>query len=233
MIQQHHVRWQVLILGAQSVGDPRTQARIALPQAAGIHLQQAGAMSKAVGMTGPNDRHVVDALGHFGKETRNLDAGLAVLFEIPQAAQKRFAFGSIGVKTGIVFQVRDRLSVALGQFRLGIEQVDVARSAIHEEKNTAFGFRREMGRLGHEQRNLGRFGGSRAIEKPVLRQQKSQRRADKAAARLPDKFAPRLTTRCQPRQMPTRRSIVVLVFAQVDSLPGLAAPPFSRSACGA
>ena len=73
---------------------------------------------------------------------------LAVALELPRAAPHR-RFGeidAIGLEP-LRHLRRDRLAAVLGQFRLGIEGVDVAHAAVHEEVDHGFGARREMRRL--------------------------------------------------------------------------------------
>ena len=80
-----------------------------------------------------------------------------------------------------------------GQLGLGIQQVDVRRSAVHEERNHRLGLRREMGRLGAqiERRRLVWLGrrGKRLI---LFLQEPRQSHAADAERLAGQKLAPRL-----------------------------------------
>ena len=82
--------------------------------------------------------------------------------------------------------------------RLGVERVDLAGSAVHEQEDHVLGPRREMGRLGRHQIRLrfvepdprARFAlPAPTREKPRSRQEVDQAQAGKAAADLPEKLA--------------------------------------------
>ena len=72
MVEQHDVARQVLVDRPQAVRDPRAQARIALAQEAGVHLEQARAVGEAVGVHAADDRQVVDAPGEVRDRGRRL-----------------------------------------------------------------------------------------------------------------------------------------------------------------
>ena len=90
-----------------------------------------------------------------------------------------------------------RLSVPLGQCRLGIERVYLARPAVHEEKDAMFGFGGEMGSLWSQRmeytRGLGRR--LRARKEAVPREPVDECQAGKAATDLPQKLPPSASTR--------------------------------------
>ena len=147
IVFQHHERGQVLVLGAQSVGDPRPQRRTAAQDGPGIHLADAVGVIQAVGPAGTNHGDVVDALGRVRQPVADPGAGLTVLFPSAFAGHQRRAVLAHR-RNDRAKTFRQRLTRQLVQQRLGIEQIDVAGTAFHEQENDALGSRRMMGRRG-------------------------------------------------------------------------------------
>ena len=74
-------RGQILVLGAQPVGDPRTDAGADLPSRTAVHQQQRRLVVGHVGVHGADDGDVVDRLGHVAEQLADLDPAFAVLAE--------------------------------------------------------------------------------------------------------------------------------------------------------
>ena len=142
MIEHHYVGRQILIHRAKAISDPRTKARVALPQKSSVHLQQTRAMREAVRVARTNNRHIVDVTGQIGEQVGNLDPRLAMPGELVSAGEQRA--GIAHLEQGVAIERRDRLASVLIQGRLGIEQIDLARSAVHEQIDASLGPRREM-----------------------------------------------------------------------------------------
>ena len=89
IVLHHHEGGQVLVLGAQAIGDPAAQRRPAAQDRAGVHLADAVGMVQPVGPAGANDGDVVDALGGVRQPIRHPDAALAMPGPAPRRRQDR------------------------------------------------------------------------------------------------------------------------------------------------
>ncbi len=88
------------------------------------------------------DAYLVNAFAEVREELTDLQPALAVFAELERRAQEP------GVLIVLFGEFRgNRLTVILGQHWLGIEGIDVGRSAVQEQKNDVLGLGREMGRL--------------------------------------------------------------------------------------
>ena len=115
-----------------------------------------------------------------GSSSRQLHAALAVRRELPRAAEQLGA----GLGGVVVLDVAGEiLQVPLGQLRLGVEQIDVARPALHEQRDHRPRLRLARRRLRRqvERRLLQRRLGGRG-EQLVLVQQPGQGRASRCPA---------------------------------------------------
>src|SRR5216683_1597228 len=92
----------------------------------------------------------------------------------------------------ILVQVRNGFAVVLGQFRLRVPKIDLARPAVHEQEDARFRLSRIMRLLGIKRRSGMAFG-SGGRQKTVLGQEIGQRRAHETAAGLPEEFTPSAT----------------------------------------
>ena len=77
----------------------------------------------------------------WAKELADLDAALAVLLELERRGKRR-----AGLPLGRQIRRRQSSAGVFCQSRLGIERIDVARSAVHEQVNDPLGLRRKMRR---------------------------------------------------------------------------------------
>ena len=93
-------------------------------------------MIDVVGHHRPDDAQVVGARPDVRKELAYLQTGLAELAELPRRGQQLSRLAQIELRRG--------LAVILSEAGLGIECIDLRRSAGHEEKDHALGPRREM-----------------------------------------------------------------------------------------
>jgi len=122
-----------------------------------------------------------------------------VLFELErgshQVADRPAVRPDLSPGVGLV-----RRTIEFLELGLGIERIDLAGAAIHEEKDRPFRSRREMRLLRGQEitcvstRRWRAVRASRAGKEPVARQEIDQGQPGKPAADLPQKLAPGVTT---------------------------------------
>ena len=107
-------------------------------------------------------------------------SALAILLERKRRSQQRTRIAEMG------FDVVDPLARPLGEFGLGIEQIEAAGSSFHEQPDDAFGPGRKMARpRGERTLRSGCFAG----QQPVLGQQIGQGQRSQPAADAAQKLA--------------------------------------------
>ena len=132
-IGQHHVRRQVLRFVSQGVDEPASHRRPAGDAGdAAVEITDRHFVAVVPGVHRADDGDVIDDAGNFGEQLRDLGAALAALFELERTAEEFFA--------GPVDEAEDDVAAVIGaavlrQLGLGIEQVDVRRAAVHEERD--------------------------------------------------------------------------------------------------
>ena len=84
-----------------------------------------------------NERHLVYVLGEVWENGRDMLAALPVRFEFKGAFHQ--PTHRVGKEASKPIEPLQRLPVTLGQFRLVIPRIHMARSAIDEEPNDRFG----------------------------------------------------------------------------------------------
>ncbi len=132
-------------------------------------------MVQAVRPAGADDGHLVDVLRHMGIPVRHPGAALAVLLESALGTEQRVAGGPHSGDR-LAEGIGHGLSAQFGQLGLGVEQVEVAGSALHEQPDHRLGFGLMM-RLFRRKR-IGQLRGHEA----VLLQHVGERDAGQAAA---------------------------------------------------
>ncbi len=130
------VAGQVLVVRAEGVGQPGAQAGPDRLHVARVHHQQARLVVGVVGVHRANDADVIDALGHLGVQLADLDAALAVLLGLERRGHQLADPGPAGL---LEQSIGHRLTVQLFQARLGVEGIDVRRTAVHEQEDHPFG----------------------------------------------------------------------------------------------
>ena len=131
----HHKPWQVLVLGPQTISQPRTHAGPGKSLLARAHLQCRARMVDVVGPHGTDNTDIVDARGQAGQQLAHRGSRLAMLVEFPRRSQQIAGFGALQLRLG----KRERFAVVGGQARLGIEQVDMRWATRHVQENHPFG----------------------------------------------------------------------------------------------
>src|SRR5262249_10580025 len=120
----------------------RAHRRTAGELIAAVHHEEGRLMIGAVGEHRADDAQVVGVAAKLGKEIADLDAALSVFLEGEWRLEQRarFALG-LSVARGC------GLPVVLVEQRLGIERVDLRRTAVEEEEDDVLCLCGEMRRL--------------------------------------------------------------------------------------
>ncbi len=137
---------------------------------AGEQLVLGGRVDDHVAVARPDHRDVVDAARDVREEVGDLDAALAVLLERPARAQQ-LGVALDQLVLGLAELLGPPLPFELVQERLGIERLQVAGPAGHEQEDDRARLGREMGRLGSERprpipREAARHASSEASARP-------------------------------------------------------------------
>src|SRR5260370_41353376 len=87
---------QILVFGAQAIGDPRTHRRAAQLRLAAIHHVQAGRVIADVGVGGTNDAEIVDLAPDLREDLADFQPALPVLLEAVRRTHQ-VAGGAVGL----------------------------------------------------------------------------------------------------------------------------------------
>ena len=137
---------------------------------------------------------VVDAGGQVREQRGNPLAALAVLGKFPTRLDDA---ALILVSAAAERLHLDGLVVHALHGGLIVKRIDVARTAIHVQKNHTFGLRRKMRSASGKRIGPGgeAIGGDRLMgQEPIISQECRQRRACKTGPSLPKELAPRAAT---------------------------------------
>src|SRR5205807_567125 len=96
----------------------------------------------------------------------------------------------------VLVEIGNWLAVPFRELGLRVEQINLARAAIHEQKDARFSPGRVVGIPWSQRRLCSCRRASRLGEEPILSEQVCQSRADEAASGLPEELAPRAAARC-------------------------------------
>ena len=147
---QHDEAGQVRILRAEAVGRPRTGRRRPGDRAAGVHEELRGAVVELVGPHRFDEADLVDDFLEMGQPVGDPLAALAGLVEGELRAEHlRHALDEGELLAFEVF-LRALLAVELGEFRLVVEELELARRAGHVQVDHALCLRSEVGEIGHQ-----------------------------------------------------------------------------------
>ena len=140
---QHHEPGEIAVLGAEPIGEPRSQRgppRLDVPR---VHHEQRRLVIRDVGVHRSDHADVVRAFSHVGEEFAHFEPRLSVTLE---------AEGRLHQRAGSPFRLdlsrRQRLAVVLLEGGFGIEGVDLRDAAVHEQEDHVLRARLEM-RLRH------------------------------------------------------------------------------------
>ena len=163
MICEDHVAGQVLVLRAQTVGQPTAHAGMAGQHRAGVHLVQGRTVIVGQGMHRADHREVVRVLGDLREQFRNFEAALPVLLELPRGGHQP---AGIALRDDHLAHAGHHLAGVLFQLGLGVEGVDVARAPVAEDRDDTL-------RLGREVRH-GRAVPARGRQRAIAGQHRGQ-----------------------------------------------------------
>ena len=127
---EHHEARQVLVVGAEAVGEPRAERWAADLGVAGVHHQHRRLVVRDVGVHGADEADVVGAAADVRKQLAHLHAALAVLLERERRLEQ-----APGLPFGRDVPAGQRLPVVLVEHRLGVEAVDLRQAAVHEQED--------------------------------------------------------------------------------------------------
>src|SRR5262249_39316218 len=128
--------------------EPRSKARFADENAPRVHLQAAGCVSCGVRVHRANDAQIIGESRRVRKQAADFQAALAVFCKRKWRPHEMPNRPAIGADNWNVLALIG-LAMMLGESRLGIKCIDMARSAVHEQKDS-------MLRLGRKLRLLRR-----------------------------------------------------------------------------
>ena len=141
---QHHESRKVLGLATDAVADPGTHAGMTEDRSAGIHHHLGRRVVEVVGVDRLDEGEVVDDAGRVREAVRHPCTRLAVALEGAVDAQQIGRILGEAVHEGEALALHpgggDGLAVQLLQFGFGFPQLELARSAGHEQVDDVLGF---------------------------------------------------------------------------------------------
>ena len=189
---EREVGGEVLRFGTEAVGEPASEGGCAGRDAAVGEGVQGLAVVVDPGVPGPDQADVVGDLPEMRQQGGKLHAALAVASKLPQA-RKDLGAGLAGV---VVLELAgERFAGALRKQGLGIEQVHLARTADHEDRDHRPGPGRVMRRTEAEVMGAGlQFRPDRGGKQAFLVEKPRQRRGAQAEGTRPNEVTARTTT---------------------------------------
>ena len=107
-VAQHYVAGEIRVGRAETVSDPRTEAREAADVFARVKKHVPARVQRKFGLHGANDRQVVNVARDVREQRRDRRAALPVTLELPQRPQP------FAIRAGDVALQLGRLAVKLG-----------------------------------------------------------------------------------------------------------------------
>ena len=129
---------------AQPVRDPRAESWPSESSESGMEEEFAGTMVELVGLHRTDDGQVICSLGQVRQEVGEPRAGLTVLREFVRGRQRSRALGNKGELLALQDAVGHWLAFKLREGRLGVEQIDLGRTAKHVQEDDMLGPRGEV-----------------------------------------------------------------------------------------
>ena len=139
----------VFVFTSQSVAYPAADGRPNEVHRSGMQEQGSRSVGNSFGVHCVEKAEVVHVFGNFGEKSGDGLAALPSALKVPQ----RFHHGSLGHLPKIVEAIAENVYLALMVFyQLGfvVEDVHVAGTSLHEEKDHSFGAGRKVGCLGFQ-----------------------------------------------------------------------------------
>jgi len=138
VVQQHDEARQVVAGRAESVGDPGAEAGPAGEDAAGVHLADAADVVQPVGPARADDAELVGVAADVGVPVRNRQPTVSVALP-PASRRQQGVFRDSHRRDHPFDRFGQRLARQPVDLGLGIERVDVAGPAVHEQEDHAAG----------------------------------------------------------------------------------------------
>ncbi len=148
-VGQHDERGHVAVLGAESVADPRAEARPAHQDRTGVHQVHRFRVRHAVAVAPAQKANVVDARADVREPVGHLDAALAVLLE-GALGREQLVLVHAAARLHRAERLRQLFAVQSREFGLRVEGVHVRRPAGHEQEDDALRGRLEVRLLRRE-----------------------------------------------------------------------------------
>ena len=177
---------EVLVLGPQSIRDPRTEAWPHESPVAAVHQHERRLVVGDFRVHRPNHADVIDMLSRVLEEFAHLDATLAVLRELVRRPQR-----GPGLAFGRQVRRRQRLAVILRQRWLRIERVHMRRPAVQKDVNDMLRLPGVLRRMGDHRRRADRRGFNAPRRATRAREQTRQPKRPQPGPRTRQKLAPR------------------------------------------
>ena len=141
-IVEHDVGRQILILAAETISDPRPEARQTRSHPAAVGDEQRGFMSQVGRVHRPNETDPIHLGGEVRQQLRHVHSAFTVLGKPKRTPHQCPGRPGILDLTGNLVEIR--LAVISSQFLLGIEQVHLAGTTVHEQVDHRLGLRLKM-----------------------------------------------------------------------------------------
>src|SRR5262249_31703712 len=148
--REYDVTRQVLILGAEPVSHPASNARSLEGHAARMDAERRLEVIVVIAAHGADDAEIVGALGDVGEEVGNFGAGFPARLGGPRRAE-RLAVVVEGLAVALVF----------AELGLRVERIDVRHAAAQIDEDDALGRAREVRGFGRERRG---FSGEQVVQ---------------------------------------------------------------------
>ena len=187
---EDHEGRQVVVLAAEAVGNPGTEARFARHLVAG-HEERAGrVVVDGVGVDRLHHGDVVREAGRPRQQVADPQGALPVLGKFELRRRNRefgLATGHRGDALTLAHGIRQILAELRVQARLVVEGVELRRPAVHVQVNQPFGARRKVRESGQGRLDAPRRGGGVRPRREHLQAEPAQREAraaEELAARV-------------------------------------------------
>lgn len=132
-VRKHHVAGKIPVFGTQGVGHPRSQRwPTGDGRNTGVEVANGDFVAVEAGVHRTNQTDVIDDTSGVWEQFREFCATFAVAGKLPGAAEEFSA--------GPVYKTVDNFALIIsiveaGEFWLGVEQVDMRRTAVHKQRN--------------------------------------------------------------------------------------------------
>ena len=187
-IVQHDVGRQVPVLRSQSVGHPGAEGGQACQHPAAGDLPEGGLVGQVGGVHRTDQGDVIGVPAEMGLELRDLHAAGAVSRKFERALEQGAGRGRVFHLAGDLVEIG--LAMALLDLRFRIEEVHLARAAVHEQLDDRPGGWFVMGRARLEAGRTFWLGLLESASVEIPGEQRGERRALEARAYPVEEISP-------------------------------------------